>query len=252
MRFTFIGCSFTVGTGLESEKYNVDNYSNIVAKKYRAKINNLAVGGNSNFEIFLSAVKEILFNTPDKIFIQWTSLNRLPVYPMPMHRIPLTSMVKFSKETQNIIPISESDLQKFVDTYRRLNHEYNEILRLIEFCNIITKLSENKTQAIFINGIIPWTEEIANKDTPTNFYKKLSDYSKEILEFDSNSDAVLIKIFNDLNNAVLDLDKSLWVNMFDSFLTNLIDYGNDNLHPGPKSHQQYADMIINYLEDYND
>ena len=40
--------------------------------------------------------------------------------------------------------------------------------------------------------------------------------------------------------------------MFDSMTKTLIDFGTDNEHPGPKSHQQYAEMIINYLEDHND
>lgn len=76
-KFTFVGCSFTVGEGLEFEKTDSNNYTNIVVKKYSANILNLAKKGNSNYNIFITALNELLFNTPDKIFIQWSALNRL-------------------------------------------------------------------------------------------------------------------------------------------------------------------------------
>ena len=37
--------------------------------------------------------------------------------------------------------------------------------------------------------------------------------------------------------------------MFDSFQSNVIDFGNDNQHPGPESHKLYANQIINYLKE---
>jgi hypothetical protein len=252
MRFTFIGCSFTVGVGLEFEKNDPDNYANIISKKYNAITNNIAIGGNSNYNIFIAALNEILFNTPDKIFVQWSALNRLFLYPGPDIELPLShTIVDNDYEYRNIF-YSKKELQKFTDTYHILNHDYNNLLVLINYCKILTEISKDKTQLIFINGMLPWTDEIVDKNVPKNFNEKLSNYTKEILDFDSRDDNELLDFFTRLNIAVTELDQTLWVNIFNSMANNKPDLGIDNAHPGPKSHRQYADMIINYIEEYND
>ena len=94
MQFTFVGCSFTVGEGLELEKSDTSNYVNLVGKHYSASITNLAVGGNSNYNIFITALNEILFNPPDKIFVQWSALNRLWLYPGLDTELSLSHIIK--------------------------------------------------------------------------------------------------------------------------------------------------------------
>ena len=251
MRFTFIGCSFTVGVGLVHEKNDANNYANIVANHYSADVKNSAVGGNSNYNILMTAVNEILFNTPDKIFVQWSALNRLWLYPGPNTKLALSHTIKNDYRYRDLF-YSKKELQKFTDTYHILNHDYNNLITLINYCNILTEISKNKTQVIFINGLLPWTREILSLDTTLDFLKNLSNYTKEILEFDSRNDNELIDFFTKLNKDVQGLNQIMWVNMFDSMTKTLIDFGTDNEHPGPKSHQQYAEMIINYLEDHND
>ena len=251
MRFTFVGCSFTVGVGLDHEKDDASNYTNIVAKHYSSDISNLAKGGNSNYNIFITALNEILFNTPDKIFIQWSALNRLWLYPGPDTELFLSHTIKNDYFYRNIKYLKK-DLQKFTDMYHLLNHDYHNLLILINYCNILTEIGRNKTQIIFINGLLPWTEEIMNSKTILNFMDNLSDYTKEILEFNSRDDIELTTLFNKLNFLVTSLDKVKWVNMFNSMVQEIIDYGNDNSHPGPKSHRLFADMIIKYIEDNND
>jgi hypothetical protein len=251
MQFTFVGCSFTVGEGLALEKSDPDNYTNLIANRYSATVNNLAVSGNSNYNIFITAVNEILFNTPAKIFVQWSALNRLWVYPGINTKLGLTHTIKFDYKYRNIF-YSKKELQKFTDTYHILNHDYNNLITLINYCNILTEISKNKTQLIFINGLLPWTSEMLSSDTMVNFSKNLSNYTKEILEFDSRDDTELLEFFTKLNIAVSSLNQSLWINMFDSMIRSSIDTGTDNIHPGPKSHALYADMIINYIEENND
>ena len=250
MKFTFVGCSFTVGVGLELEKFDPANYTNIVANYYGAESINLAQGGNSNHNIFITALNEILFNPSDKIFIQWSALHRLWLWPGPDTTVMVTDTIENDYCYRNI-KYSKKELQKFIDMYKILNHDYHNLIILTNYCNILTEISKNKTQVIFINGLIPWTEEITDNNI-LSFAENLSEYSKEILEFDSRDDAELTTLFNKLNSLVTGLDKVKWVNMFNSMMQGYIDYGNDNAHPGPKSHQQYAEMIINYLEDHND
>jgi len=251
MQFTFVGCSFTVGEGLKLEKSDTSNYVNLVGKHYSASINNLAVGGNSNYNIFITALNEILFDPPDKIFVQWSSLNRLWLYPAPDTKLRLSHIIKDDYVYRNMF-YSKKELQKFTDTYHILNNDYHNILTLINYCKILTKITKNKTQLIFINGLVPWTREILSLDTMNDFSKKLSNYTKEILEFESRDDIELIDFFTKLNKNICELPQSKWVNMFDSMLKILIDVGTDGEHPGPKSHKLYADMIINYIEEYKE
>ena len=63
--WTFVGCSLTVGEGLELEKNDPNNYTNLIINHFgSAKPNNLATRGNSNHNIFFTALNEILFSLP--------------------------------------------------------------------------------------------------------------------------------------------------------------------------------------------
>lgn len=247
MRFTFIGCSFTVGEGLDHEKDDQNNYTNILANHYSADIiTNLSVKGNSNYNIFITALNEILFNTPDKIFVQWSALNRLWVYPGPDTELTLSHTIRSDYKYGDIY-YSKKQLQEFTNAYHILNHDYKNLITLINYCNILTRISN--CQIIFINGLLPWTQEISDKNTAINFSENLSAYSKELLGFNTNDDDKLNKFFSKLNVEVTSLDKKYWVNMFNSLKNQAIDLGNDNAHPGIKSHHWYADMIIKYIEE---
>ena len=251
MQFTFIGCSFTVGEGLPLEKKDPSNYVNILTRHYQATTINLSEGGNNNQNIFMVALNEIVFNAPDKIFVQWSGVNRLLLRPGPDTVLKILQTIKNDYKYRDIV-IPKKDLQKFANIYHLLNHDYNNLMTIINYSKLLTEISKNKTQLIFINGLIPWTEDILNMETLSDMSGKLSDYYKKVLEFDSRNDNELIRFFTNLNLAFSELDQSLWVNMFSSMVKLQVDYGTDDLHPGIKSHKLYADMIIKYLEDKND
>jgi hypothetical protein len=249
--FTFTGCSFTVGIGLELEKNDLDNYANIVSTHFNAQVNNLAGGGNSNYNIFMSALNELLYAKQEKLFVQWTSLNRLWLYPGPDTTISLSHTIIDDYSYRDLF-FSKKDLQKVSDIYHLLNHDYCNLIELINYSKILESLAKGKTQLVFVNGIVPWTKEICDLSTVTNYATKLSEYSKEILEFESRDDQELEKFFNELNYKINSLQHDQWVNMFESLYELQIDFGNDNQHPGPNSHKLYATKIINYLNNHND
>jgi hypothetical protein len=109
----------------------------------------------------------------------------------------------------------------------------------------------NKSDLTFVNGLLNWTPEILDISALSNMAKNFSEYTKEILEFNSRDDDELIEFYNKLNSAASALDTKQWPNMFTSLISLRNDVGTDDSHPGPKSHKLYADMIINYLEDKN-
>ena len=245
--FTFVGCSFTTGEGLEFEKDDTDNYTNLVAAHFNAQSNNLAVRGNSNYNIFMAALNQLLYSTADKLFVQWSSLNRLWVYPGPDTALTLSHTITNDYNYRNI-SFAKNDLQKFADIYHILTHDYHNLLELINYSNILESVTATRTKLIFINGLVPWTEDLSKMSTVNNYAKHLSKYSKEILDFDTRDDEELSKFFIQLTYKINSLQFKKWVNIFNSFQNLTIDVGNDHQHPGPQSHQKFAKMIIDYID----
>ena len=75
----------------------------------------------------------------------------------------------------------------------------------------------------------------------------MSDYTKDILDFDHRDDLEIELFMNRLHTKFSQLNLKLWVNMFDSFADNSSDTGPEGHHPGINSHQWMADQIANYL-----
>ena len=120
-KFTFVGCSFTVGEGLELEKNDPNLYANIVSKKYSASVKNLASCGNSNHEIFMTAINDILFERPDKIFVQWSAMNRLRVHPGPNTELSLSHTITQDYHYRDMFYSKKKELQHLTNHYGLIN-----------------------------------------------------------------------------------------------------------------------------------
>jgi len=248
-KFTFVGCSLTVGVGLSKEKNDSSNYTNIISNKYAAKIKNLAIEGNSNYNIFIDSLNKLINDPPDKLFVQWSALNRLWVYPGPDTKLCLSHTIKNDYVYKNLY-FSKKDLQKLTDTYHLMNHDYHSLRVLINYCKILETVAKSRTQIIFINGLVPWTSEICVIETTCDYMKNFSDYTKQILELDCRDDQELNKLFVVLCKEINSLNFDNWPNMFESFRDLAVDRGNDRRHPGPASHKLYANKIIDHLENH--
>lgn len=246
-RFTFLGCSLTAGEGLDNEKTDNNNYTNIIANYYGAQVKNLAKSGNSNYNIFIEALNEILYNEQDLVFVQWSSPNRHWLYPNLDCNLIITANSKQKDIKYLDTMYSAKFLQSFADQFLLLNHDYHNLIQVGNFSKILETVSTNKTQLIFINGLLPWTKEIKCKQSLSNPAKYFSEYTKELLSLDLLPDQDIAKFFTTLYDTVKKLDSSLWVNMFSSMQNEMIDLGTDNSHPGIGSHKHYASMIIEYL-----
>jgi hypothetical protein len=248
MKFSFVGCSYTAGFGLGPTDLD---YATIVSQHYNAKMTNLSVSANSNYKIFISSLNELLFNKPDILFVQWTGSYRLWVAPYPNIEL-FVSFNDFEGIDVGHLRYSKNEIKKLAETTHMLNHDYNHLLTLINYCNLLERASIS-TKIIFINGLIPWSEDVFNPSVLTDMYN-VSDLVKNLFEFENSSDKDIKLRFDILKTAVDGLNKSLWVNMFNSLsgmMTDSSTWSADHLgpayHPGPQSHREYARMIINYL-----
>lgn len=101
---------------------------------------------------------------------------------------------------------------------------------------------------VFVNGLVPWGKDLVQLDDPTDMYKSMSKFTKDMLEFDFKDDHEILKYYQDLNNKLVPMQDD-WINMTDAWKKNLIDRATDNLHPGEKSHRWLAEKIKQHLID---
>jgi hypothetical protein len=221
-------------------------YDNLIAKRFDLKIQNIAISGSSNHTIFMRSAAAIQSQQYDLVFTQWSALNRVWLYPGPDCYFFLNDQ-KYPDFRYRDIYLSEKDKKRFRDTLLILNHDYQNIIDLIDYCKILAQLgSANNTKIVFVNGLVPWTDDLVHTLTD-DLAMSLSEYSKSMLEFDNRHDKEIIAFFKKLQKKFIELDQNKWVNLFDSFFKNTIDTGPEGHHPGIKSHQWMADQISNYI-----
>ena len=240
----FNGCSFTVGEGFDQDQRDQYIYDRLVSFECGFERTNIAKGGSSNYEIFMRSA-QALKQDFDILFVQWSALNRIWLYPGPDCEWFINSGNKEFRYRS--IHLNEKDQNRFRDILLMMNHDYHGIMSLIDYCDILNQLALHKNkQIVFINGLVPWSDDLINP-LGDNLYESLSEYSRQILDFDSRDDDQIRCLFQSLQHKFAELDQSRWVNIFESFKTLTIDIGTQGHHPGIKSHEIMAQKIVNYL-----
>lgn len=247
MKVCFNGCSFTAGAGFDINDRGYI-YDRLLTQKFNFESDNVSINGSSNYTIFMRAVDAIVNKKYDLIFVQWTMLNRIWLSPGPECYYSLNDENP-AFEYREIV-LSAKEKQTFNNTLLMLNHDYQNIFDLIDYCIILNELARNKTKLIYINGLVLWSQDLAIP-LSNNLSESLSSYSKKLLDFDHRDDKEIIKYFTKLQNKFKELDTSNWVNIFESFIENAIDVGPLGHHPGIKSHQWMADQTEVFLNERN-
>jgi len=247
LKVCFDGCSLTFGEGFASDIREDYIYCYLIAKKFNFDLTNIAKGGSSNYTIFMRSAQAILSQQYDVVFTQWSALQRLWLYPGPDAQFFLNDS-KYPDFKYRDLYISASEKTKLKKLILMLNHDYHNILDLVDYCKILQQLADhNKTKLVYINGHVPWRDDLIAKIDNDNIGQSLSDYSKKMLDFENRDDDEIIKFFNRLQEKIKELDQSKWVNLFNSCHLMSTDVGPEGHHPGINSHQWMADQIENYL-----
>lgn len=245
MNVCFNGCSFTVGEGFPEDQRNLYIYDRLLEKKFNFNRTNIAIGGSSNYTIFMRSADAVMSGNYDCVVTQWSGLNRLWLYPGPDSKFGVNG--NLSDFRYRHIYIEKTEKEKLKNTLLLLNGDYNNIIDLTKFTNILKILaSSNDTKLVFVNGLVPWEEDLV-KPLEEDLNRSLSDYSKAMLDFDNRDDHEIINFFQTLQQFVMQVDQSLWVNIFDSWMKNILDLGPEGHHPGIKSHQWMADRLSEHF-----
>lgn len=246
LRACFNGCSFTEGEGFPLDQRDQYIYDRLVSKHFDFQHTNIAQAGSSNYMIFMRSAMALIQGQYDIVFTQWTSLNRLWLFPGPDTKFTLND----GRSTYHYrdIYINEQHKSWLDDTLLMLNHDHHNMIDLIQYCAILNDLAKKHgIRHVHINGLVPWTNDL-EKTTLIDLASELSDYSRSILDFDHRDDIEIRKFFQELQNQFATLDQSCWVNIFDSFRHNMVDRGPEGHHPGPNSHAWMANQVIAFLQ----
>lgn len=241
------GCSFTLGEGFAENQRQLYVYSYLIDEEFEFQSTNISVAGSSNLEIFKRSAQAILDEKYDIVFTQWSALNRLWLYPGPDSCFFLNDE-RYPDFKYRDVYIDSKTKKVLRQSLLLLNHDYHNILDLIKYCCILESMCKSTdTKIIFINGLVPWTDDLSRAIPINNFENYLSKYTKSVLDFDSRDDQEILKFFSTLKNHFSKLNLNSWVNVFDSMQNNLIDTGPQGHHPGVQSNQWMAQQISQYL-----
>lgn len=263
----FSGCSFTAGVGWsETDKYAAVKdcdclWTNLVHRnipRFRGLTQiNCANGGASNTDIFESTIKIIgeEANNIHTLFCQWTAG---PRYNFNVgFELWDTSESFLTTIRSHDINLNRGDrwsrryVKNLLEQFITLHHVHWEILKIVKYTNIISDLAKLlRFKVFFINGLCPWDQDYFTRlhncapESYTPFTKK------EILNIDSRDDQQIHELYHRAHDQYQEaggVDQSRWINLYDSMLSNRVDYCSDKMHPGTKSNEIYFQIIQNRL-----
>jgi hypothetical protein len=203
------GCSFTVGEGFPEHQREQYIYDRLVSKQFGFKSTNIAFGGSSNLEIFKRSAQAILDKEHDIVVTQWTALNRLWLYPGPDCTYFLNDD-RYPDFKYRDVYINSNTKTLLRKLFLLLNHDYHNLLDLIKYCRILECMSvASNVKVIFVNGIVPWTDDLTRELPTVDIGSSLSDYTKSILDFDQRDDAEIVSFFQELQRKFSSINQHL-------------------------------------------
>lgn len=226
----FGGCSITMGAGYPAQQQDHRIYPNIVAEAMGTRADNQAEGGSSNLKIFTRAAKALLDRQHDAYIVQWSALHRHWVYPSPKQGFYIGSYTD-----DNIVD------QKFVAQYQLLNHDYSNIMSLVDYTRILQQMADDAGADIwFVNGMVPWTEDMLTGESNSGYARSLYQglTKDEITDYQER-----------LQNNLELIDWQQWINPWTSIADIQIDNAPLDAHPGPNTHTKVADMILEVIDE---
>ena len=250
MRILVNGCSFTRGLGFESEDQAPEIWPNLLCQKTSAPVTNIAKSGSSNLEIFLSTLRELQEREYDLVIVQWTELRRTWLEPgLDRRYVCATPPRNFHtiKEAwqHHDMHLSVKQRRQFEETLLMLTGDYRACHDLVTYCNTLQQIHP---KIIFINGLVPWTQDLVELKTPWDLAASMSGFTRDMLEFDHKSDEEIRHWWQQLHDR-MSLVLPFWANPFESWFDNQIDLAPAGHHPGPLGHQWIFDKIWSHMVD---
>jgi len=271
-KIVFTGGSITSGYGWNGIEVSLDNeyvekdkaspylWVNLLHKNVdefkQCELHNLGSPGEANSTIFKQTVQAISkLDNIKYIFCSWVSAPRyvfdvgFELYETREVWHPADGPDK-DRNLNNLF-LSRKYLNDIKNRFLTLHHLHYEILKIVEYVNIINDLCKlHNINVYHINDSCIWDDNYftrLNITKPTEF----TEFTRsEIINISGRDDNEIYwlyqKMHDDYNNAGSICSDS-WINLYDSFLSNQTDFNNDNIHPGKESNISYFNKVKNFL-----
>lgn len=221
----FGACSIIMGAGFDQVQQDLRIYPNLVA--HDCQVINDAEGGSSNLKIFTKAAKAIIDDKADIYVIQWSAVHRHWVYPAPDKGIYIGS------------PVGGTEHSDFIKNYQLLNHDYPNLMSVIDYTRILTDLAAaHHAIIVLVNGMLCW-----KKDWQDQYMRSLLDD----LTVEQQQD---FQQRFDNNFELMPLER--WANIYMSIAEMKIDDAPLDDHPGPRTHQRIAELVTDTIDKLRD
>jgi len=260
----FCGCSFTEGLGLDLKKLDPNLWVNILYQSTKqlatTKLINAGVAGATNEEIFLSALNSITNNPGCRyLFVAFTACKRLRVNPS----VELYSTDIFLGSGKKIndvhinpkITISGSYIENIRDRFFDLTHLHYDILKILHYTRLIEQTAKKfNIEVFFVNSLMGidknyFVPVVASSRIPSD----TTPLTQNLLNANTRDDEEYFQIYDKIHLDYKNTDSLLcnWLNLDQGFSTNFyLDQGNNNMHPGPISHQAFAKFLTEKIQVY--
>lgn len=257
----FSGCSYTKGVGLRDLDKDPAHYANklmtTVDKFKGLPMKNIAVAGNSNQKLFYETLYELTStgNHYDYIFVGWTSSPRY-WFDFGFELYETTRMLSPSNMTPPVkghqIEWSKTKLEQFRNDLMLASHPQSHIVDIIRWTNILINLAKMLNSRIFfINAMCAWDDKFFEFNPKEDIKPSdLTVYTNYLLDSDTRDDEEIRALYKKMHQQYADvggIHPDYWLNLYESIKTLQIDYGDNHRHPGYNSHQLYADIFSQKL-----
>lgn len=188
-----------------------------LAERYSSLVDpdavNLSYRGASNHDILYQALS--LVDKVDCLIVQWSGPGRQFFYPHPNHRY----WSKHWGKRKEDIPrdIDKNRWKTFSEVYQLVDNLYNQYYWLNKQVRALNTIFD---KIVYINGLVYMPDP---KFPDFNYFNE--DDFKEC-------------------HKLLEVIDDRWIYKKP---IELIDYGTDGQHPGPKTHRLIADKVIQYI-----
>ena len=252
----FAGCSYTSGSGFELEKNEPALWVNQLHDKFflhTTKLN-ISQSGRSNAGIFQDTIQALVDYSVNYIIVEWTSTPRyelelgFELYPTRQVFMPRS---KCQSGNTHSINYSSGYLNSVKDRFTTLTHDCYEISNLVNYVNIILKLSKlTNTQVFFVNGLCSWDQDFFVKKTnclPDQYTK----YTQQLLNSNTRDDDEVFKLYHKMHDtfdSAGTINQEHWLNLYNSMRSQRIDVNQDKIHPGIQSNNLYVEQFSKKLE----
>lgn len=243
LKVCYIGCSFTYGDEIPEQ----DVWCNRLDKYFDCDSVNIASNGNSNHNIFTQALHSRQQDY-DVIFVQWTRMYRITQFPKPETQcnIAPNSISKVTHSEYDDFIFSKSMKQQLLDLNIVTNNIYNLLKNILDYSLALQDLDD---RFVFFNlGLDAEFNPDLNKGAPDDLYS-LRSVTKDMLDFDHNSDEHIIFLLTQLQNKYKKIDFTRWLSIYPSIIETAHQQGDIiGTHPGKMSHERIFMKAKKYIQ----